>query len=358
MTFTNVIFGSQRRSDFNDYISNIHPLWQRRLSYREDRPSSPSHDTHDKQDADWTTLSGVRHCKDLRDRVYGIMALSTHGSTLRVDYTLNPLELLLESIWLEHDSDIDRTDIVMNLANILLLTPAAICMYAQKVTHNANYMLHKCELTRRSAACLADLQQAHLEAAQSSRKKRTYLDKSTSDKKEVYWRNFASLKDRGSLKVPKDWPLFPGRDQCPWQMFVYTVAKEGKFGLKLAVDIEKRDFPDKDRDKDKRRSRSTRRDRDRSKDRDKSRKRDKSRSRKKRRPSSDDDSDEDRQPYISPTQFLSQTGTTATALGVYKTTCAPVAMTVYYALAEGLEGVGPADNRAGAVEEILEHIEF
>jgi hypothetical protein len=352
---TNVVFSSKRRDDFNDYMSNIHPLWQRRLSYK--RESSRIH-----KDADWTTLSGVRHCQDLRDRVYGIMALSTHGNSLRVDYELTPFELLLESIWLEHDSDIDRTDIVMNLANILLLTPASICMYADSATSHSKWVLHRCNLTRRSG--IKELQALHLSAAANSKGKRRWLEASTSDEKEVHWRNFASLKDRGSLKVPKGWPVFPSRKQCPWQMFVYAVTKEGKWGLKLAIDG---DIPSDAKSKnDRRRSRSRSRSRSRDRKRDSSRRRSKSRRRNGSRSSDEKDKASKKDPrgsviadgYMSPEEFLSVNAKRATALGVYRTTCAPVEMTVYYALAQGLEGVGPSDNKAGAFEEVLEHLEF
>lgn len=345
----NVVFSSKRRSDFKDYMSNIHPLWQRRLSYKEN--SSRTH-----KDADWTTLSGVRHCQDLRDRVYGIMALSTHGNTLRVNYNLNPFQLLLESIWLEHDSDIDRTDIVMNLANILLLTPAAICMYAHTATPHSKYLLHKCDLSRRHND-IGELEAIHIKAAASNKGKRRWLETTMSDGKEVYWRNFASVKDRGSLKVPKGWPVFPSRKQCPWQMFVYTVTKEGRWGLKLAIDAREVDAGRKgrersrSRDRDRRRSSKSRRRGSRSRSRSSS-------ERSRRAATKDPKGAQAADSYMSPTEFMEVNAKRATALGMYRTTCAPVEMTVYYALAEGLEGVGPADNRAGALEEVLEHLEF
>jgi Heterokaryon incompatibility protein (HET) len=92
------VFGPRRNESFNNYISNIHPLWQRRM----ERAKT---DAIDEPDAKWALLSGSRFCMDVRDRVYGILPLATHGLSLRVDYDLNPFELLLESIWLEHDTE-------------------------------------------------------------------------------------------------------------------------------------------------------------------------------------------------------------------------------------------------------------
>ena len=171
------VFGSRRNDHFSDYISNIHPLWQRRLERV--KYSSSTHDA----DAAWALLSGSRFCQDIRDRVYGIMPLATHGGTLDVDYHLNPFEVLLESIWLEHDSDMDRTEVLMNLANILLLTPASICMYAQKRTSRADRHLKKIPRDR-------DAMKMHLKAASSQTRQEDWLLAAAGGRK-LEWRNFA-----------------------------------------------------------------------------------------------------------------------------------------------------------------------
>ena len=90
------VFGPRRNESFRNYISNIHPLWQMRLDRAEHL---------NEVDTKWAILSGNRFCRDIRDRVYGIMPLATHGDSLHVDYDLNPFEVLLESIWLEHDTE-------------------------------------------------------------------------------------------------------------------------------------------------------------------------------------------------------------------------------------------------------------
>ncbi|ETN40147.1 uncharacterized protein HMPREF1541_04423 [Cyphellophora europaea CBS 101466] len=299
LVLTHLVFSSRRSHDFADYISNIHPLWQRRLEYEK----SAKH----KASANWTTLSGTRYCQNLRDRVYGIMPLATHGSSLSVDYNLTPLELLLESIWLEHSSSIDRTDVLMNLANILLLTPAAICMYAATATSRAKYHLWKSNLPRDRAEALA----LHTRAASSRGRQRAWLDAASPGSEEVVWRNFAA---DHRLRLPKGFPIFPGRRQCPWQMFVYTSTRHGHFGLKLAIDA--RGVPDE-------RGRV-------------------------------DDREYRGEDHMGGAEFMEVNRKSAMALGVYRTTCSPVELTVYYALADGLEGMGHTDNKAGAFEEALD----
>lgn len=301
LALTHLVFSSRRQSHFSDYISNIHPLWKRRLEHEKSHKYKPS--------ADWTVLSGTRYCQDLRDRVYGIMPLATHGASLGVDYNITPFELLLESIWLEHSSDMDRTDVLMNLANILLLTPASICMYADTMTSRSSYYLWKSDLPRSQAEAM----RLHVRAANSRQRKQAWLD-AAAEGEEVEWRNFASDKMH---KLPKGFPKFPGRRQCPWQMFTYTATRRGKFGLKLAIDA--RGVPDEKGRVDDRVYRG-----------------------------------DDR---MGSTEFLDINRKRALAMGVYRTRCAPVAMTVYYALADGLEGVGYSDNTAGALGEALEGLE-
>lgn len=320
LVLNHLVFSSRRQSHFSDYISKIHPLWQRRLEHERSIKYKPS--------ANWTVLSGTRYCQDLRDRVYGIMPLATHGTSLSVDYTITPLELLLESIWLEHSSDMDRTDVLMNLANILLLSPAAICLYADVVTSRAKYHLWKSSNLPRDRA---EALRLHISAAASRRSEQAWLDVSSAGGEEVEWRNFAADQ---LLKMPKGFPAFPGRRQCPWQMFSYSVTKHGRFGLKLAIDaigvVDESRGGERNRDRDGgRRVRGEERDRDRG----------------------GEYRGEDR---MGATEFLESNRKKAMALGVYKTKCAPVPMTVYYALVDGLEGVGFSDNKAGAFEEALD----
>ncbi|RMZ76198.1 hypothetical protein DV737_g4919, partial [Chaetothyriales sp. CBS 132003] len=216
------VFWGRNAEDFAEYISNIHPLWQRRIV----RAQADSR--RKVADAQWALLSGRRYCQDIRDRVYGIMPLATHGSTLRVDYHLNPFEVLLESIWLEHDSHMDRTEVLMNLANILLLTPASVCIYAQKKTSRADSLLTLTDLPRDER----HTEQIHLRAAASPDFQSDWI-RAASDGNSITWRNFA-VDQR--LKLPKNVLTFPSRRQCPWSMFVYTSAGHSNVGLKLAVD--------------------------------------------------------------------------------------------------------------------------
>jgi hypothetical protein len=310
LALQNVIFGSRRNIQFDDYYSNIHPLWQRRLNSTHHHSASKS---KPKPNATWTVLSGSRYCQDLRDRVYGIMPLATHGHDLRVDYDLSPLNLLLESIWLEHSSDMDRTDVLMNLANILLLSPASICMYAEVATRHAKSLLWQSNLPQSRSAT----EKQHLRAASSRNRKLAWLD-AANNGQEVSWRNFA-LDQR--LKLPSSFPEFPSRRQCPWQMFVYMSTKQGHFGLKLAIDARG------SRDRHGRFVLAA-------------------------------EGGEDREyrgaDAMGKSEFMEVNAKRALALGVYRTTCAPVPLTVWYALAGGLESLARADNKAGAMGEVLE----
>jgi hypothetical protein len=259
----------------------------------------------------------------------------------------------------------------MNLANILLLTPAAICLYADVVTSRARYHLHKSNLPRDRAEALA----LHTKAASSGSRKRAWLeaagdsgsggeDGGRGDNKrrpdEVDWRNFAADQ---VLRLPKGFPIFPTRRQCPWQMFTYTRTRFGRFGFKVAVDARTvptegrkgrgsrdegrgRDDDDyRDRERGKSRNREKSRTRDKSRNRDRSRDRDRSRH---------GNRDRQEEYWMGEDEFLEVNRKKAMALGVYRTKCAPYEMTVYYALTDGLEGVGFSDNTAGAFEEALD----
>ena len=275
------VFGQRRNDNFRDYMSNIHPLWQMRL----DR--ARSHEDH----AKWAQLSGSRFCRDVRDRVYGIMPLATHGDSLRVDYHLNPFELLLESIWLEHDTEMDRTEILMNLANILMLTPASICMYARCRTSAGR---------RYRRMLREDATKMYIEAASSYSLEEDWLRASSYGHK-VKWRNFAR---EGRLRIPKGLMDFPGREQCPWQMFTYTSTGKDNIGLKLAVDSQ--NVPD-------RKGRLV-------------------------------VPDYRKEKEMSEEEFVERNRKKSLGLGVYTTTCAPYRLRIFYSMVDGLEALGK-DNK-------------
>ncbi|RMZ92325.1 hypothetical protein DV736_g417, partial [Chaetothyriales sp. CBS 134916] len=295
------VFWGRRAEDFAEYISNIHPLWQRRIA------RAQGNGRRRVVDAQWALLSGRRYCQDIRDRVYGIMPLATHGSTLRVDYHLNPFEVLLESIWLEHDSHMDRTVVLMNLANILMLTPASVCIYAQKKTSRADSHLKRTRLPRdrHRTEQIYRTEQIHRRAAASPDFQDDWIH-TASDGNDITWRNFA-VDQR--LKLPKDVLEFPSRRQCPWNMFVYTSAGHNNVGLKLAVDsrvippdesghMDDGEYRDRDRDRD---NTSTRSD------------------------------------TMTEEEFIHFNKKQSMALGVYRTACAPYPLTIYYALTDRLE---------------------
>jgi hypothetical protein len=301
----NAVFGSRRNESFNEYISKIHPLWERRIEWQRTG--------HHNTDAEWAKLSGRRFCTNIRDRVFGILPLASHGDTLRVDYDLNPLELLLESIWLEHSTEMDRTELLMNLANILLLTPAAICMYAHN--HSSKYGRKNLRVSAREAG------EIHLRSASSRTAGDEWLDVSWEGRKSLEWRNFSR---DGDITVPKGRMVFPGRTQCPWQMMTYCIIDRGSgktdsiVGLKIAVDS--KDVPTVSK-------------RDRSRDRD----RDRDRHKKKK-----DKNDI----FMSEEEFLDANYKPSLAMGVYETKCAPFPMTIFYSLVDGLE-IGRRGNDGG-----------
>lgn len=300
----NWVFGPRGNETFNGYISKIHPLWEKRI----ERQRTGAHNT----DAEWAKLSGSRFCTNVRDRIYGILPLATHGNDLRVDYDLNPFELLLESIWLEHDTEMDRTELLMNLANILMLTPASICMYAAHRT--SSYGRKNMRVPQEVAA------KYHLRSASARSAENEWLDVSWDGRKALEWRNFAR---DGSLRVPKGKMVFPSRNQCPWQMMTHTVVERGDkvanvIGLKIAVDA--RDMPAEKKGRD--------RDRDGDRDRDRRRRDDK----------------KDSYGYMSEDDFVELNRKPALALGVYETKCAPYPMRIFYSLVDHLESAPKNDD--------------
>ena len=60
---------------------------------------------------------------------------------------------------------------------------------------------------------------------------------------------------------------------------------------------------------------------------------------------------------MSEEEFLSLNRKTSLALGVYRTTCAPFPLVIYYALVEGLEDVGKRSNNTAFFGEALEGLD-
>ena len=206
-------FGPRRNKLFSRYMTNIHPLWQRRASPPpKDRPRSAADEL-----IPWPALSGSRFCQDIRDRVYGVLPLSAHGAEFDVDYRLNPFELMLESIWLEHDSDYDRAEILRALANILELTPEMIKIYSQinNTGQTAPDVVELCKLHALSTSSEASIKEWHSAMGQTS------------------WKNFM----HEGLLIPKHRRLdFPDREQCPWQMHI--VSRSPNIGFKVAMETD------------------------------------------------------------------------------------------------------------------------
>jgi hypothetical protein len=182
----------------------------------------------------------------------------------------------------------DRTELLMNLANILQLTPASICMYAARRSSHTRKLIKVPPEEARSM---------HLRAAASVTREDDWL-LATANGRRVKWRNFA--RDQ-RLRIPDGHLKFPSRKQCPWQMMTYaSVGKNNNVGLKLAVDSH--NVPDR-----------------------------KGRLEEFRPRESDEMSDE---------EFMNLNAKRSLALGVYKTTCAPYPLRIFYSLVEGLTELG------------------
>ena len=193
----------------------------------------------------------------------------------------------------------------MNLANILQLTPASICMYASNSTSSARRYL---KMLR------DDADKVHLRAASSPETEQDWLLASSNGRK-VEWRNFS--RDQ-RLRIPKGILDFPTREQCPWQMFTYTASGRGNIGLKLAVDSHS--VPDrKGRVKEPSYRRGER---------------------------------------MGEEEFLDRnSGKRTLALGVYATTCAPYPLRIFYSMVDGLEDLED-DNQAFFALEALEDLDL
>ncbi|KAK5328640.1 hypothetical protein LTR93_002425 [Exophiala xenobiotica] len=84
---------------------------------------------------DGTQWVQPKACSDVRDRIFAILAFTTHGSSFKVDYRLNPFELLLESLWLEQPGDVwvhEAEKATCMTAYLLNITPLSIMMYSDR----------------------------------------------------------------------------------------------------------------------------------------------------------------------------------------------------------------------------------
>ncbi|MBV35439.1 MAG: hypothetical protein CMP47_08270 [Rickettsiales bacterium] len=71
-------------------------------------------------------------CSNVKDRLFAILAFTKHGSSFKVDYHLNPLDILLESIWLEHTDRISMVEQLSLTACLLNITPLSIMLYSDR----------------------------------------------------------------------------------------------------------------------------------------------------------------------------------------------------------------------------------
>lgn len=71
------------------------------------------------------------YCDNIKKRVFSVLKFTKHEGDFDINPHLNPFELFLECIWLEHDSE-DTGTHVGQLARLLDLSPASILMYTRE----------------------------------------------------------------------------------------------------------------------------------------------------------------------------------------------------------------------------------
>lgn len=81
----------------------------------------------------WTRLrkAPTTRCGNIKDRTLSMLAFTKHGIDFNIDPKLNPFELFLECVWLDHDSEgmVSRLNI---LGKELDLTPGSVLMYTRE----------------------------------------------------------------------------------------------------------------------------------------------------------------------------------------------------------------------------------
>ena len=111
----------------------------------------------------WWQLTRYRYCSDIRDRIYAILSLK-YEYGLRIDYSINPFELFLESLWLGQSASPTKATTssieaktARELANMLEITPASVIMYTRKSWElPENQVARTTKFHRRAAASDSD----------------------------------------------------------------------------------------------------------------------------------------------------------------------------------------------------------
>ena len=205
--------GPQRRESFNLYMAHIQQLWQFRAA-----PLWTSHrNTINEFPQGWSTFARNRFCSDICDRVYGLLPMMAHGLEMRVDYRLNLFELMLETLWLEHGTQYALGGVLLDLIEILYITPLSIMFYS------------KCHVTRWAPGAGEVVQRAHLDAVRSPEDESLWLREMGRPK----WRRLR-LRDIGSTGHER--MELPGSSQCPWNL-QFTLAKICISDSRLQLDL-------------------------------------------------------------------------------------------------------------------------
>ncbi|KAK5463011.1 hypothetical protein LTS15_002723 [Exophiala xenobiotica] len=267
-------------------------FWVMREKSTDDRPMNLfSHGTHDGS----TGWLRPRACSDVRDMIFANIAFTKYGSSFKVDYSLNPLDLLLESLWLEHDQDTMAEQMALS-ARLLSIIPMSIMLYSDT---RRQRLRDPC--SGKTVDVPADVDLLHLRSASSDLNSKRWL--SVADPHGAVW---------STLSHPCDWKVreltqpsgldFPRKAHTPFALL---------FGLSVILAIAV-SFPDNgpiepqltfppDRD-----------------------------------PVVDNDD-------LTDDAFLDQRPKCCRVLGIYNATCTPTPMRVYYALLENPDSIPEYD---------------
>jgi hypothetical protein len=155
-------------------------FWVMRENSTEDRPMNLfSHGTHDGS----TGWLRPRACSDVRDRIFANIAFTKYGSSFKVDYSLNPLKLLLESLWLEHDQDTMAEQMALS-ARLLSIMPMSIMLYSDTRRQRLRDFC-----SGKTVDIPADVDLLHLRSASSDLDSKRWL--SVADPRRVVWSTFS-----------------------------------------------------------------------------------------------------------------------------------------------------------------------
>ena len=112
-------------------LSGISALVELRESVQD--PASSEQASPEQASQIWRALAAQPdiYCNTIKKRIWSMRSFTKHGRMFDVNPRLNPFELFLECIWLDHDSE-DIGTHIGQLARLLDLSPAGILIYTRE----------------------------------------------------------------------------------------------------------------------------------------------------------------------------------------------------------------------------------